>query len=424
MAACDAVVSPPLADDGRDVGERDPRALARQAARRQRRRLVRGAPRRRGAQGARGRARGGHAARRARGARRPGRPRGDGRERRASWSSASTGSTASPRRTPPRSSSWPAARPSTSTCCTRSRRPRAEVGIDGDDAAVLAARLREVGLGELAAAGSRGSRARARPGRPDVGLGGGPRRRLRRDPVRARAADRRAVDHGRRAHLLRAREELRRRPAASCSAASTPPPTGSSTRRCSRRRGRSSTRVPQAYAAAKAINSVVVSLAAIPAYLLARRVLSRAVRVRRRRAGDGGADAALRRDADDRERVLPGVPARGARDVHAGSSGPTWKRTLLLLGAVVLAYLTRAQAVAFLPAIATAPFLVSGRAARCASSAGSSSPAPRRCCWSSSSRSRAARRSSASSAPTRSPGTPRYTVWRRLAVAAGTTGTS
>ena len=34
-------------------------------------------------------------------------------------------------------------------------------------------------------------------------------------------------------------------------------------------------RVPQAYAAAKAINAVVVSLAAIPAYLLARRVCSR-----------------------------------------------------------------------------------------------------------------------------------------------------
>ena len=32
--------------------------------------------------------------------------------------------------------------------------------------------------------------------------------------------------------------------------------------------------IPQAYAAAKAINSFVVSLSAIPAYLLARRVLS------------------------------------------------------------------------------------------------------------------------------------------------------
>ena len=43
---------PPLADDGRDLGHRDPRARARQAARRQRRRLVLGASRRRRAEGA------------------------------------------------------------------------------------------------------------------------------------------------------------------------------------------------------------------------------------------------------------------------------------------------------------------------------------------------------------------------------------
>ena len=82
-------------------------------------------------------------------------------------------------------------------------------------------------------------------------------------------------------------------------------------------------RVPQAYAAAKAINAVVVSLAAIPAYLLARRACSRPYRVRRGRAGDVGADAALRGDADDRERVLPGVPARRAGDGRSGWSGPT-----------------------------------------------------------------------------------------------------
>ena len=38
-----------------------------------------------------------------------------------------------------------------------------------------------------------------------------------------------------------------------------------------------------AYAAAKAINAVVMSLAAVPAYLLARRVLPAAARARRRR---------------------------------------------------------------------------------------------------------------------------------------------
>ena len=42
---------------------------------------------------------------------------------------------------------------------------------------------------------------------------------------------------------------------------------------------------------------------------------------------------------------------------------PDLKRTGFLLGAIVLAYLTRAQAVAILPALAVAPFLVSGRKA-------------------------------------------------------------
>ena len=46
-----------------------------------------------------------------------------------------------------------------------------------------------------------------------------------------------------------------------------------------------------------------------------------------------------------------------------GSSGPTGKRPAFVLGAALLAYLTRAQAVAILPALAVAPFLVSGRRA-------------------------------------------------------------
>ena len=49
----------PRADDGGDVGQRDPHARARQAARRERRRLVRGAARRRRAEGAGRRRRGG-----------------------------------------------------------------------------------------------------------------------------------------------------------------------------------------------------------------------------------------------------------------------------------------------------------------------------------------------------------------------------
>ena len=71
-------------------------------------------------------------------------------------------------------------------------RAAAEVGIGRrDDAAALAARLREVGLGDIGRPQSRGPRAarRARPLRPGLGLGRGARRRLdRRSATRSPAA--------------------------------------------------------------------------------------------------------------------------------------------------------------------------------------------------------------------------------------------
>ena len=90
------------------------------------------------------------AARRARGARRPGRPRGDGRGARASSSSASTGVDRV-------AEAYAAAleetgrrrRRSREPCSARSRRPRPRSGIERrPTTAVLAARLREVGLGD------------------------------------------------------------------------------------------------------------------------------------------------------------------------------------------------------------------------------------------------------------------------------------
>ena len=66
---------------------------------------------------------------------------------RESWSSASTGSIASPRPTPPRWRPSPAARVQ-ERVLHEVASAAAEVGMDGDDAAVLAARLREVGLGD------------------------------------------------------------------------------------------------------------------------------------------------------------------------------------------------------------------------------------------------------------------------------------
>src|SRR5262245_64947214 len=121
-------------------------------------------------------------------------------------------------------------------------------------------------------------------------------------------------------------------------------------------------RIPQAYAAAKAINAVVVSLAAIPAYLLARRVCSRPYAF---------AAAVLAMSVPTllfagmlmTENAFYPAFLLASLAMVLWLEKPDLRRTLFLFGAFVLAYLTRAQAVAILPAIATAPFLVSGRRA-------------------------------------------------------------
>ena len=115
--------------------------------------------------------------------------------------------------------------------------------------------------------------------------------------------------------------------------------------------------LPQAYAAVKTINSVVVSLAAVPAYFLARRLLPVGLSL----------FAALLAVA------LPSLLYAG--EVMTENAfypiflavvlvfvltleRPTPARQLLLLGGCVVAYLTRAQALAFFPAIVAAPILL------------------------------------------------------------------
>jgi hypothetical protein len=121
-------------------------------------------------------------------------------------------------------------------------------------------------------------------------------------------------------------------------------------------------RIPQAYAAAKAINSVMVSLAAVPAYLLARRVVSRPYAV-------GAAvlvmsvPTLLFAGMLMTENAFYPAFLLAALATVAWLERPDRVRTALVLGAALLAYLTRAQAVAILPALVTAPFLVSGRRA-------------------------------------------------------------
>jgi hypothetical protein len=118
--------------------------------------------------------------------------------------------------------------------------------------------------------------------------------------------------------------------------------------------------VPDAYDAAKAINSLVISLAAVPAYLIARRVVTQASAL---------AVAAL-------TLLLPSMLYAGtlmtenaflpvfltaALLLVLALEQPSPGRVVALLAVSGVAFLTRAQAVALLPAILTAPLLAGRR---------------------------------------------------------------
>src|SRR5439155_3849747 len=121
-------------------------------------------------------------------------------------------------------------------------------------------------------------------------------------------------------------------------------------------------KVPEAYAAAKVINSVAISLAAVPAYLLARRALSRPYAV-------GAAVLTVAVPSMLYAGMLMTENAFYPAFLLAALASVAWLerpdplRTGLVLAAALFAYLTRAQAVAILPALVTAPFLVAGRRA-------------------------------------------------------------
>src|SRR5262249_32918184 len=115
--------------------------------------------------------------------------------------------------------------------------------------------------------------------------------------------------------------------------------------------------VPDAYAAAKAFGSLAMSLTAIPAYFLARRVLARVPSL---------LVAAL-------AVVVPSMVYTGtlmtetvfyplfvcvALALVLALERPTVARQLALLGVCLLAYLTRTQAVVLVPAIASAPLIL------------------------------------------------------------------
>ena len=272
---------PALADDGRDVRHGDPRALARQAAGRLRRRLVRRAAGRRRAEGAGRRGRGRRRSRRRSSCSRRGedaRAAMGAAARRSRGASTTSSRVAELLRGGARGGRRRRA-PSPTPCSARSRAPRPRSG--SSPASPEAARARAP-----ARRGRAWSYDAAAAAVPAVGAGSR-RSSSSRSLVRglARARDGRAVDHGRRADLLRARAELRRRRRA-------PRP-----RRAAGGYGfvypvadqpglRALRRAADAYAAVKTINALLMSLAAVPAYFLARRVrrpLARARSPRRSR---------------------------------------------------------------------------------------------------------------------------------------------
>ena len=113
--------------------------------------------------------------------------------------------------------------------------------------------------------------------------------------------------------------------------------------------------LPQAYAAVKAINAVVVSLAALPAYFLARRVLPVGLSLLAALLAVALPSLLYAGQVMTENVFYPlflcVVLARA--DARAADGGAPAR----LLALCVLAYLTRAQALAFFPAIALAPVL-------------------------------------------------------------------
>ena len=118
--------------------------------------------------------------------------------------------------------------------------------------------------------------------------------------------------------------------------------------------------VPTAYAVAKAIDSVVMSLAAIPAYFLARRVVTPRLALVAAALTVAVPSMVYTGTLMTENAFYPLFVLCGLALV-AALERPTLVRIVVLLALTGLAYLTRAQAVAILPAILTAPLFL-GRA--------------------------------------------------------------
>jgi hypothetical protein len=114
--------------------------------------------------------------------------------------------------------------------------------------------------------------------------------------------------------------------------------------------------LPRAYDAVKAINAALVSLAALPAYFLARRVLPQGLSLFAALLAVA-LPSLLYAGQVMTENVFYPIFLGAVLMMVLTLERPTARRQLLLVAVCVFAYLTRAQALAFFPAIVVAPML-------------------------------------------------------------------
>jgi len=115
--------------------------------------------------------------------------------------------------------------------------------------------------------------------------------------------------------------------------------------------------IPDAYVAAKAINALVISLTAVPAYFLARRVVSRPLAL----VGallSAAIPSMLYSGTLMTENAFYPLFVTTLLALVLVLERPTVLRSFLLIGLFALTFLTRAQAVALIPAILSAPVLL------------------------------------------------------------------
>jgi dolichyl-phosphate-mannose-protein mannosyltransferase len=115
--------------------------------------------------------------------------------------------------------------------------------------------------------------------------------------------------------------------------------------------------LPAAYAAVKTVNALVMSLAAIPAYLLARRVVGTGLSLLAAVLSLALPSLVYTGTVMTENAFYP-VFLTAALLLVLVLERPTLGRQLALLAAIGLAYLTRVQAVALIPAALTAPLLL------------------------------------------------------------------